>query len=984
LAGHVQLLPLKLARAYHAIIEEEFTLIKKIQGVQSNIIDLSNRIAPVCHNESELTSIVSNRLGISQTEAQTIVDMLIKKGFLINIAYDDTSCTTNQNCCTSTEQCYRSFHMDMALRSTDIRYYPGAAPMTASSKLAVVKQEYASPEDRCILPSGKTTCPNNPAAQKLAQRLNKTLRAFIGDQRYTDALIEAIEKYLKKRAGGKQPYGYDYYQAAAIVEALSRAQKGNAAAVIVAPTGSGKTEVFTTITLAILFRRRVQGREEKALLLYPRKMLEIDQANRFLELMKILASALENQGLKPLSFGIRDGDARQIEEKLYFEGRTLLRGLTCDKGKLYAVKEKGGVRLACCDAQGSCVDDIQAKKVFKIERNEIKSADIIITNIWTLGFRLLSLTSRDLDICDLEKTAVIVLDEAHEYDSVQLGDLSRMLRELTLLRKNRGLDEPYIIVSTATLRDPLQFTEKLTRRTNRVTDLTFNALQKSYGLRLQGERLFITLFVQLLPTTGWNTYISEWAAAILYTWLATKERSFIPQQSIVFINNVRELNRTARSIFQETLSLGSPLDNLCRRKSICKSPKDALDTFKHICCLKKGLCDRAASNGPLALLFGHYEVVFRDLTQEKRAEIYENFQQQKLGMLFATSSLELGMDYPNVSIILNAGLDKPDSLIQRIGRGGRSLYRTLNTVLAIVLIRNNPLDYRFYADPTRVEQIALRQSNLLPMKKIADSLISLQAVGLLRYAVMKELARLCTVRLRCSKRNTLQELIKAIQGVTIQELKELDIDPEIKNQLLAELQTDHGILRNILELTDLLGSVQVEKTVGEILYIVRSKILDELDQLINSGELDDKDEKMLSKLRDELEEVLVKPLSIKLRELLRVMEELESILAAFKIPTEEELSKLCTYGANVARVLGELEAMTKREGALWRARRRIREVEDDISNSNVADELAEVVEESLTDVRRLISDKEKESIKIKIKLILDKLNYICKKVNEAT
>ena len=970
--------PLELANAYHTIIEEEFSAIKRRQGAQDDIAEISHRVATICHDESQLVSIVSAKLGVPQPKARTIVESLIKKGFLLNIAYDDNPCTSI-DCCAHTRRCYRSFHMDMALRSTDIRYYPGASPMVASSKLAVVKQEYASPEDRCILPSGRITC-QNQAAQKLALVLNRTLVNFIGDKRYAEALIEALDEYLMTRSHGTRPYGYDYYQAAAIVEALSRTGRDGSAAVIVAPTGSGKTEIFVTITLANLLRSKAKGQEDKALFVYPRKMLEIDQANRFLDLMKLLARRMKERGLQPLTFAIRDGDTNRIEDELVLNKRVLVRGLTCSKGKLFAVKQNGRVRLKCCNKDGGCVYDVEAEEVFKITKEEIKDVDIVITNVWTLGFRILSITRNDLNICDLYKAAVIVLDEAHEYDSIQLGDLSYMLRTLTLLRKENNQDEPFIIVSTATLSNPLQFTEKLTNRRNRVIDLTFDTLKKIYSLGLRGERLFLTLFVQLLPTTGWNTYISEWAAVTLYTWLAAKERGLTPQQSIVFINNVRELNRTARSIFQETLSLGSPLDNLCRRKKTCESPLKALDTFKHICCLEKNLCDKAANQGPQKLLENRYDIVFSRVSQEERAKIYESFHRQELGMLFATSSLELGMDYPNVSIILNAGLDRPDSLVQRIGRGGRSLNQTLNTVLAIILIRNNPLDYRFYADLNRVRQIALRQANLLPPKKISDKLASIQALGLLRYAVAKELLKLCMTTPRCPRTSTLDELAKALQSITSQELKELDINNSIKTRLLSELQRQYNVLQGIVELADVVRSQAIEDVSNDILRIIDENIMDEINQLIDYSELSEEDRGQLIKLREDLEKTTVKPLKNLLEELRTTIRELENTVQTFTIPDQQLLKILCNYKKKIGQILEKLVVMAKHKGAIREAELRAKNTAYLIKNSDIAEELeSEVGDKFVSIMEKIIRKKEKKepSIESLVKPILEKLGKIC-------
>jgi ATP-dependent helicase YprA (DUF1998 family) len=78
---------------------------------------------------------------------------------------------------------------------------------------------------------------------------------------------------------------------------------------------------------------------------------------------------------------------------------------------------------------------------------------------------------------------------------------------------------------------------------------------------------------------------------------------------------------------------------------------------------------------------------------EERQSIAEKLSNKQLYTVIATSSLELGVDYPGISIVANIGLDKLSSVIQRFGRAGRRLRDTLNTVLALMIIRNNPVEY---------------------------------------------------------------------------------------------------------------------------------------------------------------------------------------------------------------------------------------------------------------------------------------------------
>jgi superfamily II DNA/RNA helicase len=83
-----------------------------------------------------------------------------------------------------------------------------------------------------------------------------------------------------------------------------------------------------------------------------------------------------------------------------------------------------------------------------------------------------------------------------------------------------------------------------------------------------------------------------------------------------------------------------------------------------------------------------------------REEIEKAFVDGKLGVLISTSTLELGVDYPNVTFIGIVGVPfMLESIPQRIGRAGRNLERTLYTTLAIIILRNTPLELYYLYNP---------------------------------------------------------------------------------------------------------------------------------------------------------------------------------------------------------------------------------------------------------------------------------------------
>jgi len=95
----------------------------------------------------------------------------------------------------------------------------------------------------------------------------------------------------------------------------------------------------------------------------------------------------------------------------------------------------------------------------------------------------------------------------------------------------------------------------------------------------------------------------------------------------------------------------------------------------------------------------NYVKIHHSGVQDKE-KIEQDFTSGRLGVLLSTSTLELGVDYPNVSIVATIGVPFIlESIPQRVGRAGRNPIKTLNTTLAIIILRNTPMELYYMYNP---------------------------------------------------------------------------------------------------------------------------------------------------------------------------------------------------------------------------------------------------------------------------------------------
>jgi len=681
----------RLRDLYHVILEEEARRVsntppnEKISGRSFSLLKTQYYLS-----YDELKALAM-RIGLKDTDAEKYINELRDKGFLIPVDIKNNK--------------FRSYHFDFLLRVSDLRTAPWTNKMTSEVRFVVGTQEFEDFTQASLIPS--------PQGEELEREFYHMLRDKL--EEFADLYIKILREYLKLRNSN----GLTYFQLKALLAALKNF-KDIKAIMIAAPAGFGKTEIFLGILLFKLLKDLKDGRKSRMLIVYPRKFLEIDQAYRLIEFVRIINSHISNRGCK-ISISIRDGDSYKIEDDIEKHMRDInyevpFRGIKCrQEGTLHIRIKNRNTEVVC--KEGFLTYDYN---FVKWSRYDSKRSEIIITNLYTLFNRFISASDQDLDVRDLIASdlplEMLILDEAHEYEPVELGLLHYIIKFFDKRKKGESLK---LIISTATLANAKGFATELRGVTEKdVLVIEYNDIMeqgrdeieklKNNGKLAIAKKFIIFGIIFVHPMYSWETYTGYLAIANLFTnyILSLAFGSKALKQAIIFLNNVKELNRLY-TIIDNELNLGTPidftsftakilstdLDPIVNRYSL-KHYSDILEQFSKTNNEIKQIVDNIKSKQQMKEeLFPKLTKVFAEVDLDERREISLKIHNKSIYTIIATSSLELGVDYPGVTVIANVGLDRLPSLIQRFGRAGRNPKETLNTVLALLIIRNNPVEY---------------------------------------------------------------------------------------------------------------------------------------------------------------------------------------------------------------------------------------------------------------------------------------------------
>lgn len=580
-----------------------------------------------------------------------ILNELINRGFVLEIN-------------TKSGVKYHSLLMDIAFRASDIRIKYGGTKHVFETALELRENPFQ--EFNYVL--------FDRHDDKL-NRLKEIFSEFIGTEnanKFLNALIKAGIRGLSK------------YQYESIIQLLTYSKKN---VVICAPTAFGKTKIFTIPILLHVIRNVLNNKKGVfAVLFYPRKSLSSDQMSEFIKLIYYINREL---GIK-ITIGIDDGDTRsksELEREMKEQEQqvTFFRGITCplhsaeDEENRLVLKRDGEKYRVLCEKCKEYFDFIKAVR----EDIEEEPPNILITNIWAYQYRL---TKQNLWSNGYlgENIEFFVFDEIHAYSGIVAGILRYFIRIL----KSLVSPNARIIFSSATIPKLDEFiTEISGQPIGEFLKLVYN--EKEHGA--DGRKLELYLLVGLNPLTSWETYVHQLA---IFLSTINRLRSWKNVQSLIFVDSVREIQRLHDEA-REAIKLGDPRDHLDTRIM----PEDPYCYWIYHNYNGYNELDNPQvreqflmelRNEILQNIETHYS------EKPDRFEIEKRLKKGKIDVVFTTSTLELGVNYDKVMVVVNVGIPfSLESIVQRVGRAGRDAETTLRTSLSIIVIRNNPIEY-FY------------------------------------------------------------------------------------------------------------------------------------------------------------------------------------------------------------------------------------------------------------------------------------------------
>lgn len=644
-----------LVRAYHALIDLEREKYEK-----------NNQCLEVAwFRLNEALGVISSVLSKRKEYARRVFDKLCDEGFIVNLGDDR----------------YRTIHFDVAYRVSNITVEYGSLRYPLEARIFVRDEELPRFDDHRF----------------------EELRDVVDFDIYEILKFALFEASVGKGDGIK---GFSDFQFRAIKALIMERKK---AYILTAPTSGGKTYAFIIPALVRVLRDKLQkGKENvKVMLIYPRKALERDQLNKLLTIIYrinyYLANIKYTKGVKKhvtsnvrITVGIDDGETpwgKNVRSGDSFRGALCP---SCGRRLIYfksvhgLAKTKPPITVRCENCRKT-FDWIYGYR----EQIWSQKPDILITNVWTLDYRLPSKTIES-DYAVYKGVSMIILDEAHVYQSLLGGNIRYLLKRLKIASQG----EPIIVLSSATISKPRDFGKEIL---DLEADKEFEVVESGGG---EAKKKVIYLIMAVHPQRSWETVVYELALLLA---IVFKYRGL---QSVIFIDSIRELYRIRGQMLRvATLYYREPKDHFDPN-----IVSDLNDPYNYQVYLRHG--DKFNPKTTPEELFNYVKIHHAGI--RNREQIEQEFANERTGVLLSTSTLELGVDYPNVSIVATVGVPfMLESIPQRIGRAGRNPIKTLNTILAIIILRNTPMELYYMYKPEDLVEGFKRKNIPVAWKNIA-------------------------------------------------------------------------------------------------------------------------------------------------------------------------------------------------------------------------------------------------------------------------
>jgi superfamily II DNA or RNA helicase/DNA-directed RNA polymerase subunit M/transcription elongation factor TFIIS len=464
---------------------------------------------------------------------------------------------------------------------------------------------------------------------------------------------------------------YKYQEEGIVKIAKELNEKKGIVNIISVRTAGGKTETFAVPLINYCYEN-IDKIGTKSLIFYPTKALANDQAARIFKSLYGINKKLKSLGKRPIMMGLYHGDIKKTSR----EEKELWVPFKCPNCNSQITFKTNGIQneVIC----SSCGEDLSYLILTRYEIHK-KTPDIVVTNQDTLHYTLMnfpenhSIFGRDIKYCEecgesfINKRScsachkpltkiepqcspeILVLDEIHMLGGAFGINTSMFLKRLINLIKSyskNGEYKPTFIGATATIKHPEEFASQLFDSKNiskiPLDEKTAYKTEVSKEEKVQREHLFI------LPRSYDSSDTLSYGVHYILKYFA---QNFEDKPAIL---------------------------------GFCESIKDNRNLIKLTNSRKPDI------EGKSFLIGGHTSQFERDL----RADIEKKFTRKEIDILYATSTLEVGVDFDDINVLLLHGVPYSfNDYLQRVGRSGRKKDAAVITTLR----KWSSLDY-FYLE----------------------------------------------------------------------------------------------------------------------------------------------------------------------------------------------------------------------------------------------------------------------------------------------
>jgi superfamily II DNA/RNA helicase len=533
-------------------------------------------------------------------------------------------------------------------------------------------------------------------------------------------ISDRLSKMLEKKFASLYKF-----QADSIKAINSASGKDSDSAVLISSrTGGGKTEAFIIPIIDYCLANR-EHPGTKAIIFYPTKALANDQASRIISMLYEINKIFINEGSpERITVGMSHGDIPHNKQDLertekYWDGGVPIKCPKCNDGYLFGLEPK----LVKCL---SCKEELDFVFLFR-DPNYGDLTDILITNPDTLVRDMFErpnhhgIFGRKIFCCNkcfagygtqkagkcnaCQNTALqekrplpprfLVFDEIHQFKGtfgINALYLHERLKTIfkRYAKRNFGKDWPVCSIgSSATIADAGRFAKTFFGLDEgQITIIPKDdATKESYYEKAEGnfrKHVFLMPY-RYRPAATCGKVAGYLQARRL---IGAKPEPFSemydktsddPLQILGFVNNLGDVGELRNIVARERQDLVFEVD-------------------------------------------GHST----DYGQGDRGRAEREFNKKDVNVIFATPTLEVGVDFSTVNSVMIYGFPFSfNEYVQRIGRGGRKE----NSLVVTICHRWRPIDHYYMADARRKLSEQHRHYEPIPITRDNPNLIQKHLIG---------------------------------------------------------------------------------------------------------------------------------------------------------------------------------------------------------------------------------------------------------------